>query len=59
MKSIGYTVAVIIIILAISGWRIKRWINWEFSYGGRVDNRIELLEDRLDIVEKQLKDLTK
>jgi len=32
-------------------WKAERWFNWKVDYGGRVDDRIEQLEERIDVLE--------
>jgi len=38
--------------VAFTGWRIERWFNWRFAYGGMVEQRIERLEQRVTALEK-------
>jgi hypothetical protein len=56
MKEFIAAIGIILAVIAICviGWRVDRWINWKFSYGGKVDQRIEKLEKRVDDLEKGL-----
>jgi len=48
------SIIIAIVIFCIIGWRIDRWINWKFSYGNKVEQRIEKLEQRVENIEKRL-----
>ena len=45
--------AVLVGILAVAygGYRLERWWNWKWSYGPRVEKRIEKLEKRIEKLE--------
>lgn len=45
----------LVIILSISygSWRLERYINWKFGYKAKVNQRIELLEKRIEKMEKR------
>ena len=44
----------ILVLIAYMGWRAKRWVNWKFSYGKRVEVRIEKVEERVEALEQVL-----
>ena len=49
------TAGIVVTIFCVSygGWRLKRWINWKFSYGNKVELRINQLEQRVEALEKR------
>lgn len=51
-KAIGYiAVIVVFAFILIGSWKIRRWANWKFSYGTKVEVRIEQLEVRVSALE--------
>lgn len=57
-KNFAITVYVITSIVCISFlmigiWELERWINWKFSYGPRVEERISQLEKRVEKLEQK------
>ena len=48
-------VILLVVLFIIGAWLFERWINWTFSYGGKVEQRIEQIEQRLDILEENIK----
>jgi cytochrome oxidase assembly protein ShyY1 len=49
-----YVVSAILIASASFGcWKIERWINWKLDYGDKVEQRIEILEARIDVLESR------
>ena len=41
------------LLLGFLSWRFERWMNWKFSYGNKVEQRIEQIEHRIDRLEKR------
>jgi high-affinity Fe2+/Pb2+ permease len=39
-------------LLVVGMWLLERWFNWTFSYGGKVEQRIEQIEKRIDALEE-------
>lgn len=40
------------VALGYGGWCLERWINWKFSYGEKVEERLERVEKRLEALER-------
>ena len=53
MKQIlGYILMILLcIVFGFFCWKAERWINWKFSYGKRVETRLQELEKRVDLLE--------
>lgn len=51
-------IGAILIFLAIAygAWSVKRWANWKFGYGPRVERRLESIETRLELLENKTGD---
>jgi len=43
---------IIVIVLGYYGWKLERKINWKFSYGNKVEIKMEQLEKRIEVLEK-------
>lgn len=39
------------LLIAIPAWYMERWLNWKFSYGPKVEERIQALEQRVERLE--------
>ena len=39
--------------IGYGGWRLQRWHNWKFSYGAKVEQRIQALENRIEALENE------
>jgi len=51
-KLTGYILLILFFaLLWFGGWKLERWINWKFSYGNKVETRIEQLETRIEQLE--------
>ena len=46
-------IIIIMIVVGYIGWRVERWWNWKFSYGNKVETKIELLEKRVEALEQK------
>ena len=44
-------IGIVVILIGFGMWKAERWFNWKVDYGGRVDDRIEQLEERIDVLE--------
>lgn len=58
-KWISRTGLIVALVVFFAGfvygsWRVSRWFNWEFSYGGRVEQRLVELEARVSALEEML-----
>lgn len=55
MKDIFLVIIVVIVVLAlgIGSWKLKRWFNWEFGYGPKIEQRISELEERVLLLEQR------
>ena len=53
IKEAFIVVLVIILVVGITllSWKAERAVNWKLSYGGKVDKKIEQLEDRIEQLE--------
>lgn len=54
--SLAKKTGIFFVILVIAGiaffcWKMERWVNWKFSYGDKVETRIEQLESRVATLE--------
>lgn len=47
----GIAVTFIIFVIGLFCWKTQRWINWKFSYGNKVEVKIEQLEKRIEVLE--------
>ncbi len=51
---IGIWIVVIIgscLMVGVVKWKTKQYLNWKLSYGSRLENRVELLEQRVTDLE--------
>ena len=44
-------IGIVVILIGFGMWKAERWFNWKVDYGSRVDDRIEQLEERIDVLE--------
>ena len=42
-----FVVAICLVAFSYGCWKAERWVNWKFSYGNKVETRIEKLEKRV------------
>ena len=52
MTGITVGVLALVVLMVWGGWRIKRWWNWKYGYGPKVEARIEQLEERVEKLEE-------
>jgi len=50
---LGGLLGLLCVAFLVGAWKFSRWFNWEFSYSAEMDHRIELIETRLQILEKK------
>lgn len=43
--------ATVVAAMIYGGWKLERELNWKFSYGTKVQERIDRIERRLDALE--------
>ncbi len=55
MKNVllGCLVFIVVVLIGFGTWKLKRYVNWKFSYGGKVSAKIEQLEKRVEALEKK------
>jgi len=44
-------VTVAILVTAYALWCVETWVHWKFAYGPMVEERLERIEGRLEILE--------
>ena len=44
----------LITVFTLGCWKLERYINWKFGYKARVEQRIELLEKRVEKLEEKI-----
>jgi len=53
MKTAIYALIIAALVaIGYGGWCLERWINWKFSYGAKVEARLERVEKRLEALER-------
>ena len=54
LKNIAYWIIIPIayVIVAYGCWKVARHINWKFGYGPKIEQRIQSLEDRIEVLEE-------
>jgi cytochrome oxidase assembly protein ShyY1 len=48
---------VLVIILSLGCWYVKRAVNWKFGYKGMAEDHLKGVKTRLDGIEKRLEKL--
>jgi len=44
---------IMILIISYGGWRLQRYLKWKFGYKAKVEQRIELIEKRVEELENR------
>jgi hypothetical protein len=51
LASVAIVFLIVVFGVAYLRWRFERWVNWRWDYGGRVEQRIGDLEERVEQLE--------
>ena len=43
-----------LVSIGVTGWYVKRWIHYRFSYQSQVEARVKPLEERIEEIEQYL-----
>lgn len=55
---VGTLIAVVIVILLIiGGWKLKRWAHWEWDYSGQVKNELAPMKKELKELKERIQKL--
>ena len=52
LTGIYLVIFAIVLLLIFGAWELKRWFNWKFGYGPKVEARIEQVEKRVKTLEE-------
>lgn len=41
------------VLMAVGGWHLARWVNWETYYKAKLEERVQPLETRMEVLESE------